>query len=806
MMLFPVTLAFAFGSQLLLSGLALASIPLLIHLLHRRHFVETRWAAMRFLLQASQKQSRRTRIEQLLLLLLRTILIAAFVLALARPVVDSAAGEHAASTTTHRILVLDASYSMQFREGEVGQNDADARRDGSETRFEKAKQQALALVRQAQAGDLWNIVRVANDGQEVTPTPPSQAVDFITQELQELKVSDAGGDFAFVVPQLLQLAGQAPNVQRKEIVVFTDSQSAFWSSMKTSASSSQRTAIEELQRISHLSVINVASGSSSNVAVTELQFERAFGLLDRPNRMTSVLRNSGSSSLKGQIVDLLIDDRLVETKRVDLPADIAVPIDWLVQITSPGEHLIEVHVEDDQLPIDNRRRAVLPVRDEVRVLLVDGDQRQDSESLGTTAFYVGRALAPQIERTDGRSLIRPTHIWANELSTTNLDPFDVIVIVGGWQLTDREIQSIESAVRKGRGLIVFPSDGEGLEHLNASLFRDGNGPLPGRLLGLDSFKTDAGAARFDVGGAEHQLIREFQRNPGSGLEATLVFRWAKIAPHPDSRVALKLTTHAPMIVERSFGRGKTLLLATTPLHEWSTWGALAQSFVPLLHEAIFSAVSSLTLPSYVVGQPVTVELPHPQIQRELMVRGPDRERRPVQLVGSTGYEQCFVGNLNRVAVFRLIATTNEDLISRICVNADPDEGVLATANTVPETADALRENLALAPNDYVANEGRQISPMNPANRSAIRFALLVTLLILLGEPLFSSTALRGSLATLSVIVLIVVGIETNTTWSAFSVAALITIASLFRQNQLATKAGREPLGCRPKSTPLSSNV
>ncbi len=56
---------------MLLWGLA-AVIPLLIHFLSRRRYDEVPWAAMEFLLAAIRKHARRWRIEQLLLLLVRT--------------------------------------------------------------------------------------------------------------------------------------------------------------------------------------------------------------------------------------------------------------------------------------------------------------------------------------------------------------------------------------------------------------------------------------------------------------------------------------------------------------------------------------------------------------------------------------------------------------------------------------------------------------------------------------------------------------------------------------------------------------
>ena len=71
----PIVLALGLANAPMIYGLAAASLPLIIHLLNRRKFRETPWAAMRFLIAAVKKNARRIRIEQWLLLAVRTLVI-----------------------------------------------------------------------------------------------------------------------------------------------------------------------------------------------------------------------------------------------------------------------------------------------------------------------------------------------------------------------------------------------------------------------------------------------------------------------------------------------------------------------------------------------------------------------------------------------------------------------------------------------------------------------------------------------------------------------------------------------------------
>ena len=77
----------SFLNPIMLAGLAAVSVPIIIHLLNRRRFQKVVWAAMRFLQNAVEQNQRRMRIEDMILLALRCLLLALLALALARPAI-----------------------------------------------------------------------------------------------------------------------------------------------------------------------------------------------------------------------------------------------------------------------------------------------------------------------------------------------------------------------------------------------------------------------------------------------------------------------------------------------------------------------------------------------------------------------------------------------------------------------------------------------------------------------------------------------------------------------------------------------
>ncbi|HET7226083.1 MAG TPA: VWA domain-containing protein, partial [Candidatus Eisenbacteria bacterium] len=100
----------SFLNPLFLFGLAAAAIPILIHLFTRRRPREVRFPSLEFLTEVNQSEIRRLKLKQWLLLLLRTLAVAALAMAMARPAVKGAAASRGAATTV--VTLVDRSGSM----------------------------------------------------------------------------------------------------------------------------------------------------------------------------------------------------------------------------------------------------------------------------------------------------------------------------------------------------------------------------------------------------------------------------------------------------------------------------------------------------------------------------------------------------------------------------------------------------------------------------------------------------------------------------------------------------------------------
>ena len=193
----------SFLHPLALAGLAAAAIPALLHLLERRVPPELPFPAVRYLADAERRSARRLRLRHLLLLVLRTALIVAIVLAAARPLLPSRAAGGTLHPPTALVVILDNSPSA----GVVV--------DGRPL-LDRLKAVAHASLARASAGDrLWLVLAdgVARAG---TREALLAAVDSARPDARRLALVDVVGRAARLV--------EAEPVPAREVHVVSDLQ------------------------------------------------------------------------------------------------------------------------------------------------------------------------------------------------------------------------------------------------------------------------------------------------------------------------------------------------------------------------------------------------------------------------------------------------------------------------------------------------------------------------------------------------------------------------------------------------------
>ncbi len=255
----PLVWALGFANPALLAGLAAASIPIIIHLLNRRKFREMSWAAMQFLMAAIRKNQRRVRIEQWLLLAVRTLLVMLVVAAMAKPFLESF-GNVIAGRRTHRVLVLDGSLSM-------GYTSAD------KSRFDLAKEVATRLVKDSRQGDAISLIMMGKPPRVVI-ADPQPVLSEVQKEIAELTMTHGSTDLLATfeaVDRVLDVS----TIPQKEIIFLTDLQRTSWQRPAGTGKDGLDRVLAKLEARQPRSVIiDLGKVGSDNRAVTDLKVGR----------------------------------------------------------------------------------------------------------------------------------------------------------------------------------------------------------------------------------------------------------------------------------------------------------------------------------------------------------------------------------------------------------------------------------------------------------------------------------------------------------------------------------------------------
>jgi hypothetical protein len=607
-------LAFGFSNLAMLGWLAAAAAPLLIHLWSRHRFREAPWAAMQFLLAALRKNSRRLQIQQWLLLALRTLLIAVVVLAVAEPYGRPLA-VGGASAPAHKVLVVDGSLSMAYR-------------DGDTSRFARAKGLAAELVRRSRAGDSFTVILMARPAKTIVghETVDRDEVRAQIESLAQTHLpADVLGALDLVESSLAEASKDSRVAKRYEVHFFTDMQRSTWQDTGSGSSRKQNNAISNaptatseintrlaaLVERAAVTMIDVGQTGAQNLAVTRMTPSERLVTGRHEIGIEAALRHFGVEPRPACSVELLVDDVPVRQQTVDVPAGGEATLRFSYRFNSPGEHTVEVRAAADRLSVDDSRWLVLPVREEIRVLCVAGREG--------AANYVADALNPNPQAP---TAIRPTIVSDGQLAELQFADFDCIFLCNVAELAPSEAARLTQYVAEGGGVVFFLGDRVNPTSYNAvapggrgvGRAKPSGSQQAGDSLTLDSsislseFEQPLLPARIgdamsrpqfgiDPLNYRHPIVAPFRGRERAGLLTTPLTRYFRLdisQSSDEAQVAAALRDGDPLIVTATLGRGRTAIVATDgslssvdpatgePWNLWPTW----PSYLPIVRELL----------------------------------------------------------------------------------------------------------------------------------------------------------------------------------------------------------------------------
>jgi hypothetical protein len=619
-----------FLNILLVGGVAAGAIPIIVHLISRSKPREVRWGAMHLIELTLQKQQRRLRIENWLLLLLRICIPVFLALCMARPVLTGAAALWNDAKTS-LVVVLDNSYSQDFQAT-------------GGTNFENAQKQAADLVAGLQRGSDVSVVLMSG-----TNAPLYDSGVFNTKRVAEdLRALKAGYGKAEVPSALDVASALSRNMShaQREIIVISDFQRISWSAEEATLRqrAADRLAAQELAP--RLTLFHTGAEGRENVCVETVSFSPRVLGINQTLQVRATLRNYGERGHDSLKVVCRVDGKVAHTTQIPLEAGQKRQVLFTHQFDSAGSHVVEISADADSLKADNTFRVSIPVWERVPVLVVDGDPSPNP--LESETDFLQIALQPYREAGELQKpgekklsdLLEVRVIRTPGLSAAAIGDARVVVLANVARLTPKQLIDVQSFVRDGGGLLIFPGDKIDVKWYNETLHAAGLLPAPLTEL-ADLSREPEPFTRIRAQRFEHPPLNLFN-DPRNGTPAEAeITQWYRTLAQPDNplvRMHALLESGDPFLLEKRFNEGRIFFCTTTCDEAWNNLPG-RPFFVPLAQRLCTYLASSLFPPRNLgVGSSAVAFYPPERIGQTASMRDTQGKitELPIESRGSKG--------------------------------------------------------------------------------------------------------------------------------------------------------------------------
>lgn len=706
----------------LLAGLAVVTVPIMLHLFGQRQPQLIDFPALRFVQETRQEQSSSWQLRHILLLLLRILLLAALALALSRPRVHSVTLDSILIVSAIGGLALFASvitaiafvsrrptsvwltcavitltlWSTSFLWGyqaltvgpPVPSSDSKAPVataiivDNGPTMSYRAENQVRLDVAKEHAAWILDQLPVESRVGVLSGVPiGSLALDPASAEAQIKLIEPRGAhvDLPARIRTALDLV-LASELERKEIYVITDLMSPAW----TSPQPELKDLLDQHQGEVLIQIIDVGTTDHANWSLGDPKpsFETIPVGSDLELEIP-VARSPGVTNLKTVTVDLIqesMDPRLpvirngelqtapsqvVDRQVANLENDPAGKVTLTARNLSEGTHHFTIRLDkSDPLDVDNARFVSIIAQPQKPALIVADNPEM--------AYMLELVVDPTQERDDtGVEQVR-----YSQLGRVALENYALLWLHDPPPLTQQSVERIRQWVEAGGGLLVML--GPALGSLDSVRGNAILSLLPGQLGPPSQRDRSDRSAFLTPVASSHPMFHEL----GDLINAqvwnpfAVFINWTFESYGSNAFLLMEVSDNRTAgVVGENVGRGQ-IITFTTPIPQLEVrdqplWNELwiADNPVPafgLLRGALDALFgSSQTSTNFQVATPVSL----PNDPREWPSRYelylPNAESRPVE----SGEDTLDLGEFEQVGIYRLRGLRGEAIGRGFSINA-----------------------------------------------------------------------------------------------------------------------------------------
>lgn len=756
------------------------AVPIIIHLLHRKHRQQTNWAAMELLRRALVTRSGQVRLENYLILFLRCLALLLIALSLLRPTINSSSGSWLGEKRIGMVIAIDASYSMNH---------------GEKSRYEDAIALTKEILKTAEPGKPITVVLMSNHPQVLlrrSAYDPAGVEELLNKQKK-------ASPYPLNLEQNLELLEELVAEMKapvRECYLITDAQKSDWNQLSGNATAS----LSRLKKMSSVMVVPVQAENSKNLSLTDLSYSSGSLHESGVAHLIARVKNQGSSNTRPSRLKLYLDGVAVAERSVKaLKPGQEKRFSFYTALDRAGDFSFRAELSVDELMEDNQRFAVVNVSERFRVLCVDDDSPERRSRRRSGTYYAGHAL-----RLLGGAM-DVTQVQSSELIRENLSRYHVILLANVADLGTDSVERIDQFVRRGGGVIFFPGsrvkpkfyneqfrsvvfkvragsetglDNQKIPDVLSIAFAKKDRPLskdasvsvlepglrweittksrryriekedqqlkitrpllPGKLVELKVIGQNEKAWGIGPIQSNHSLARLTKELPSVVTEKAEFPAVVQVEPAPDSQTILSLAENEiPLLLSGNVGSGSVLMFTTAADRSWSEF-PLHPLYVMLLQQTVTNVSSEIGSRNVTVGTLCRLSAPGRNVDDRVGVTNPQKEIRETKVTLSQQLQPICAFEPDKVGFYKVaLAKETGTPEAVMAVNVDSSE------SGVPVLKKAELEGRLGSLNVAVA-EQKELKGAIEKNR---RGRELSTILLVLGIVIFILQSLLAKLFT-----------------------------------------------------------
>jgi hypothetical protein len=544
-------LNFSLLNPYFLIGLGAVLLPVIAHLISRKSGIRKRFAALTFLLASEGETAKRSKIKDLFLLLLRSLIIVLLVIVFAKPAVFSfmRLGSHDVGSFA---FVIDNSFSMGY-----GNN------------FRTAKNKAKKTIESLPDGSFATVLPLVQTGKSKLDV--TQDKRKMKEDLDNIELSNSYTDNARRIEEAFAVLQNAPN-QKKEVILFTDLQKNGWRN-------------EDIHR-DWLTLIDVSDGEVlHNNAVTDFNVKETEESINSDVTVT----NFEDTEPRDVLARIFANgSELNGFFKIEPGATQQKQFSYNKSLIPAGEIISRAEISTDDLKVDNKRYFVLPREEGLRVLIVDGDPREIARL--SAGFYVNGALETLSEVLGLSLQLKDNDSFLSE----DLENYNLIFMANVGDINPKKSEDIKKFVNKGGTLIIFLGN-----RIRSNIYNK----LLHDVLPAEIGSTAEG--KFTLVPENSNL--PFIKNKDS-LKGVKVNKLYNLIPKENSQIIMSTSDKYPFMMRNDDAKGAVILFASTADLSWNNL-PLSPLYLPIIKTLCDLPVSKKSLDRNIsIGDGLTIEI------------------------------------------------------------------------------------------------------------------------------------------------------------------------------------------------------